>query len=387
MNKPQSQSKSKRPETHQGQSYYLAAAASLVILVMAVAYLGVHVEQLLVGWVYFPLRTIPKMTIDYPSVFIGTVCLVLLVFCLHRTGRWLSGSECWTHRSSAVGAATLVVLFAAGTAMVGAAHQFAWLVTARSDRSAEALVDRELGIIAQARESARRDMVRNELKQFGLAFHNFHDVYGTLPPGGAMTPDGELLHGWPVFPGPYHSYSAEHLDWNRGWRSVSNADMYKCQLSCFLNPSQPGPVFDDDGFGLCHWAGNVRVLPIGVVETDTTECKHHSTILTQLQQRDITVSFDDITDGASTTILMGTVGENFKPWGYPGNVRDPSVGINRSPDGFGGPPGWNGALFLMCDGSVRFLSEDTELSVMQALATPSGGETLPPVFAERFGSH
>ncbi len=59
------------------------------------------------------------------------------------------------------------------------------------------------------------------------------------------------------------------------------------------------------------------------------------------------------------------------------NVRDPARGINRSPEGFGGPPGWNGAMFLMCDGSVKFLSENTDLSVMKALATPTGGETNP----------
>ena len=87
------------------------------------------------------------------------------------------------------------------------------------------------------------------------------------------------------------------------------------------------------------------------------------------------MSLAQITDGTSSTILLGTVGEQFKPWGHPANVRDPALGINRSPQGFGGPPGWNGAMFLMCDGSVKFLRDDTDLSVMKALATPAGGET------------
>lgn len=88
-------------------------------------------------------------------------------------------------------------------------------------------------------------------------------------------------------------------------------------------------------------------------------------------------------DGTSTTILLGTVGERFKPWGHPANVRDPAQGINRVASGFGGPTGWNGGLFLMCDGSVRFLHDDTDLEIMKALGTPSGGETIPPAFTHR----
>jgi prepilin-type processing-associated H-X9-DG protein len=73
---------------------------------------------------------------------------------------------------------------------------------------------------------------------------------------------------------------------------------------------------------------------------------------------------------ASTTILIGEVNANFKPWGHPANWRDPAKGINRSPDGFGGRPGAGGANFLMADGSVKFISERTSLDVLRALASP-----------------
>ena len=84
----------------------------------------------------------------------------------------------------------------------------------------------------------------------------------------------------------------------------------------------------------------------------------------------------DITDGTANTLLIGTVGQNFKPWGHPANVRDPALGINRSLDSFGGPPIWRGAQFAMCDGSVRFFSEDTDPSIMAALGTIAGGEHI-----------
>jgi prepilin-type processing-associated H-X9-DG protein len=56
------------------------------------------------------------------------------------------------------------------------------------------------------------------------------------------------------------------------------------------------------------------------------------------------------------------------------NVRDPARGVNRSPNGFGGPPSHHGANFAMADGSVRFISEKVSPSVMRALATPNAGD-------------
>ena len=85
-----------------------------------------------------------------------------------------------------------------------------------------------------------------------------------------------------------------------------------------------------------------------------------------------------ITDGAANTFLIGTVGQHFKPWGHPANLRDPALGINRSPAGFSGPPQWGGTQFGMCDGSARLFSQETDPAVIAALGTIAHGEQIDP---------
>ncbi|HLJ09868.1 MAG TPA: DUF1559 domain-containing protein [Planctomycetaceae bacterium] len=351
-------------------------------------------EQLLLGWIYFPLRVIPQMTVDWPTIILGALCAAAFIAALHRTLRWLAGHYARnapgararvSFRTTLAAAFALLLAFAAGTAMVGATHQTVWLITGRTTKSAANGPGSApaFGMISTARTESRRSQQQITLRQVAYGLHNFHEMNSTFPPGGTIDEHGRLMHGWATYIGGYiMSYSAHGIDFAVPWNQPPNDRLFRCALPEFINPSI-SDVFDKDGYGLSHLAGNVHVLPISRLEAsgplshaeiDATRSRDDAAL------RNLPLRIDDIRDGSSNTILIGQAAGNFRPWGHPANVRDPVVGVGKSLDGFGGPPGAGGAHFAMVDGSVRFVSNQVNPKVIRALATPAGDEIVEPEF-------
>jgi type II secretory pathway pseudopilin PulG len=214
-----------------------------------------------------------------------------------------------------------------------------------------------LPAIQQFREAARRSTSKNNLKQIGLALHNYHDTHQTLPPGWIADQEGTPYHGWMYSITPFLDSSPlfNEIDPNVPWNHESIVQHYRYQYPVFLNPSI-GEVLSKDGLGYAHYAGNSNLF------------KSNSMF-----------HFDECTDGLSNTLMVGDIKEGLKAWGTPGNVRDPALGLNKGSNTFGSPH-TGGVHFLLMDGSVRFLSENVDLEVLKALGTPAGGEDVSGFF-------
>src|SRR5205085_5281923 len=102
-----------------------------------------------------------------------------------------------------------------------------------------------LPAVQQVREAAARTTCTNNLKQIGLAFHNYHRAYGYFPPGfvsRAATIDSESLGpgwGWGALLLPYLEQDNLHrqIDFKKDIADPANAGPRVRPLKVFLCPS------------------------------------------------------------------------------------------------------------------------------------------------------
>ena len=286
-----------------------------------------------------------------------------------------------------------------------------------------------LPAVQQAREAARRAQCKNNLKQIGLALHNYHDATRTFPPAFSQWSwPGQPKDQRPTF--NYHVYLLPYLDqvplYNQLNFSVSsrvapNAQFAGTVMPVFGCPSDPtsgraasgsdnyaidflgalpattahnymlsGPVFDcnsDGGSpnGFCITPGGP-----GFAADNRTWNGDAWDFGNQSKIRRIS----DIVDGASNTLAIGESLPdcyNWSSWFYGDtNSFSASYGINtRKKDTCrflgGSNQNWwvargfksmhtGGIQGLMADGSVQFISENMDVGVFQRVSTIRSGD-------------
>lgn len=196
-------------------------------------------------------------------------------------------------------------------------------------------------------------LTNHSVKHIGVAVHNYHDDFETLPTSGALTFTPGGRRGWVEGLLPYMDEATLHrqIDLTQPWDAEVNQPAYSKQVS-----ASQGPWWlrshDAGGYALAHYSGNVLVL--GSTKKMTLK---------------------DIDDGVSDTILVGQAADSFVPWGSPENLRNAGLGFGSGKEQFGCPVGGL-CLFVFGDGSTRAIAETVEPRILKALSTPDGGEDV-----------
>jgi prepilin-type N-terminal cleavage/methylation domain-containing protein/prepilin-type processing-associated H-X9-DG protein len=298
------------------------------------------------------------------------------------------------------------------------------------------LVGLLLPAVQKVREAANNASCKNNLKQIGLAFHNYHARTNHFPPGydgtAAITviitkpppPSQRLLDRPP--PPPWTIPPNNHPGW--GWAALILAEMEQNNLASQIDYAAPlesaasqnqrctiiktyvcpsdqstggymvvtdtlanlGPAATNSYAGCFGAGGNMGITP---------------DIGSGLLYKNSKVRVADVLDGTSNTLAVGercslftqtawagvmTGGTSLTTPGAPvfasGVYPAPSMTLARigskvlgSPyaepyDFFSPHPG--SVNFVFADGSVRALQNSTNASVLQALATIAGGEAV-----------
>jgi prepilin-type N-terminal cleavage/methylation domain-containing protein len=272
-----------------------------------------------------------------------------------------------------------------------------------------------LPAIQAAREAARRSQCTNNLKQIGIALHNYHDTYRSFP-SGYIRIGAPAGWGWPALILPFMEQQALYdeigvqrtrlhalINNNPPYNQNNNNNPLRTELKAYRCPSdsgaQGGVVVNDrrfDGWnyndmrpGVSNYmavAGNRDMNNNG----SCNPCLPRDSYGPFFHNSEIT--FADILDGSSNQLMVGEretkncrsgtwigirnaegtgsrgtpyvlgwsgprlnqpVGGVFPSWGAGGPAPN-SVGCGEGFSSF--HPG--GALFVLGDGKVRFVSDD-----------------------------
>lgn len=183
--------------------------------------------------------------------------------------------------------------------------------------------------------ASRRMQSSNNLKQIGIALHNYHDTYGSLPPAVVTDAQGRKLYSWRVLLLPFLDQNSlyEQFDLSQPWDSEQNKPLLEKMPYDYRSP------FSDSAREATH----TPYLAI-------VDAKDEQTAMLPAQGR----SFDEITDGLRNTAVVVDDPAHPIPWTAP-HDRDPWELLGRATFD---ETDLRGIQLLLADGSVHFYSDN-----------------------------
>jgi prepilin-type N-terminal cleavage/methylation domain-containing protein/prepilin-type processing-associated H-X9-DG protein len=288
-----------------------------------------------------------------------------------------------------------------------------------------------LPAVQAAREAARRAQCTNNLKQIGLALHNYEQIHGGFPPGYSSNWDRVFLRetgpgwGWAsmILPQLEQTPIYDQIDFSRQIQHPTQATIRTTLIATYLCPSDnmPASWIASDGFikisngsilelvfPLCPVAGANYVGVYGVGEPGVDG--------DGVFFRNTSVRCAGITDGLSQTLFVGERsiqlqhGRGTASWvgAVPGAglfscnstligdpdasgscVKEDGSGMTLGHTGEGHGPGdpfsdvnqfssahGRGAYFLFGDGHVKYLNKSMDYATYKALSTRASSEVV-----------
>lgn len=199
---------------------------------------------------------------------------------------------------------------------------------------------------------------KNNLKQLALAMQNYHDAHLMFPLPQGNFGDNQPPYSWRIALLPYvdEKKTFDSYHFTEVWDGPSNVELHSIWLNVFICPANPSRTSDHQP-----------------TETDYVAIIGEETIFTEGQPTKIT----DISDGTSNTLMFGELVNSDIHWMEPRDLDFNSISrrINASGAGISSAHE-GGANVALVDGSIRFLSEETDPDVLRALMTKDGGETV-----------
>jgi prepilin-type N-terminal cleavage/methylation domain-containing protein/prepilin-type processing-associated H-X9-DG protein len=287
-----------------------------------------------------------------------------------------------------------------------------------------------LPAVQAARGAARRAHCMNNLKQFGIAMHNYHDTMQSLPPGNTRSTSFSA-HAL-LLPYMEEAKLRDLIDTTVPWSHAKNAVARATKVNIFLCPADPQQILPTGWAGTNYRANRGSGILNGMAPTDPSDPNFGMPDPNGPFLPFVGVRFGDILDGLSYTAAfsehdkgdfdngIASPTDTFWPKTYPQtpdeavqmceaiNWRDlqyqrvSDVGApwlqgyhstaiyhhvslpNRRSCMF--PPGriattaqsqhTNGVNVLKCDGSVSFITNNIEIQAWRAIGSKDQGESV-----------
>jgi prepilin-type processing-associated H-X9-DG protein len=222
-------------------------------------------------------------------------------------------------------------------------------------------------ILGDSPEPARRSQCVSNAREVGLAMLAYDKKEGHLPPAYVTDAAGRPVNSWRVLILPYLDQSElfKRYDLSKPWNNQKNTNLTR--FFCIPTYICPSAGNDTNERDRPHETNLVMIVGSGTVSNGPNS-----------------VRLKDIHDGCVSTILAAETKDSGIRWPEPRDLEtsEMSYRVNDRDAPSIRSAHKGGANVVFCDGSARFLSEETDPEVVRALTTIAGGEDVTEFFRD-----